>query len=181
MTNVWFTSDTHYGHSNVIKYCDRPFANAKEMDETLIENYNSVITNEDYVYHLGDFCFKGGKDASSIFNKLNGKKKFLIKGNHDAKQTLKLPWDGVYDVLYLKIRTIPNHQDDPTEIFLSHYAHRVWNKAHHGSFHCFGHSHNSLSPHGKSFDCGVDAWNYFPISLLQVKERMENLASISHH
>lgn len=75
-------SDTHFGHENVIKYCNRPFANAKEMDEAMIKNWNEVVSNKDTVIHLGDFGLGSKEYIKSILQRLNGRK-ILIKGNHD--------------------------------------------------------------------------------------------------
>lgn len=86
MTNVWVTSDTHFGHENIIKFCSRPFTSAKEMNEAMIENWNSVVGENDIVYHLGDVYFN--KNHSDFHNRLKGKKR-LILGNHDnAKDPL---------------------------------------------------------------------------------------------
>jgi calcineurin-like phosphoesterase family protein len=83
LSEIWVTSDTHFGHENIIMYCGRPFANAEIMDEVLIENWNSVVKPGDKVYHLGD-VYMGHKreNISRILSKLNGKKR-LILGNHD--------------------------------------------------------------------------------------------------
>lgn len=75
-------SDTHFGHKNIIKYCDRPFKNVEEMDKTLIENWNKTVSNQDTVLHLGDFALCSKERARQIMSQLNGKK-ILIKGNHD--------------------------------------------------------------------------------------------------
>lgn len=87
MKNIWIISDTHFNHENIIKYCNRPFANAKEMNEAMIENWNSTIKDGDMVYHCGDVYFGKNTDWS---HRLNGRKR-LILGNHDnAKdQTLQ--------------------------------------------------------------------------------------------
>ena len=79
---IWFTSDTHFGHSNILEYEKeaRPFESVETMNETLIERWNSVVHPHDTVYHLGDFCF--GKHNLSIAARLHGKKR-LILGNHD--------------------------------------------------------------------------------------------------
>lgn len=75
-------SDTHFGHENIIRYCNRPFANADEMDKVLIKNWNETVSNKDTVVHLGDFALGNKEYISSIVSKLNGRK-ILIMGNHD--------------------------------------------------------------------------------------------------
>lgn len=77
----FFTSDTHYSHRNVIKYCNRPFKDEEKMNEAMIANYNSVVSPGDVVYHLGDFAFE--KDRAKlewIMSRLNGEK-HIIWGN----------------------------------------------------------------------------------------------------
>jgi calcineurin-like phosphoesterase family protein len=154
MNKVFITSDTHFGHANIIKYCNRPFNTIQEMDEKLIENWNSVVSQQDCVYVLGDFCFS--RTPEQYFNKLNGQK-FLIKGNHDSRETYKLPWGFVKDVYSLRY--------DQYEIWLSHYAHRSWPKSFHGTLHFYGHAHGGMPPFGRSCDVGVDCWNYTPTNI----------------
>ena len=79
---IYFISDTHFNHKNIIKYCNRPFDSVEEMNNIIIKNWNKVILPNDIIYHLGDFAL-GNKELSlSIIHKLNGNK-FLIRGNHD--------------------------------------------------------------------------------------------------
>lgn len=80
---VWFTSDHHFGHKNILEYeaAHRPFASLEEMHEVLIERWNATVSSKDIVYHLGDFCF--GRANIAFAAKLNGKKR-LIMGNHDV-------------------------------------------------------------------------------------------------
>lgn len=86
MRNIFFISDTHFGHSNICKFTDnkgkkvRPFDNACEMDEQIIKNWNSVVAEHDKVYHLGDVAIP--RKGLDILERLNGNK-VLIKGNHD--------------------------------------------------------------------------------------------------
>lgn len=82
--NIWVISDTHFSHTNIIEYCKRPFANAKEMDEALIENWNSVVKPQDKVYHLGDVYMTAKREYIEhiLRYRLNGHKR-LILGNHD--------------------------------------------------------------------------------------------------
>ena len=85
---VFFTSDTHFYHANIINFCKRPFANVETMNEALIENWNAVVGANDIVFHLGDFCFGGSAEWTNILNRLNGRI-YLIVGNHDLKNLRK--------------------------------------------------------------------------------------------
>ncbi len=82
--NIFVTSNTHFNHKNIIKYCHRPFKDVEEMNEAIISNWNNSVTNDDIIYHLGDFCFGAKEELKQIFNRLNGQK-YLIMGNHDKK------------------------------------------------------------------------------------------------
>lgn len=78
--NIFVTSDTHYGHANIIKYCNRPFSSVEEMNEVMIERHNAVVREKDIIYHLGDvYMSMKGK----FLEKLTGRKR-LILGNHDT-------------------------------------------------------------------------------------------------
>lgn len=79
---IFVTADTHFGHQNIIKYCNRPFMSTEEMDAALIKNWNETVSNKDLVIHLGDFALGSRDYTASIIKKLNGKK-YLIMGNHD--------------------------------------------------------------------------------------------------
>lgn len=80
---AWFISDTHFNHENIIEYCNRPFANALEMNSYIISQWNSVITPTDTIYHLGDFALQSDKDTvTNLVNQLNGNI-ILMLGNHD--------------------------------------------------------------------------------------------------
>ena len=147
---IYFTADTHFQHKNIIKYCNRPFFNIEEHDETLIDNWNKVVKDDDIIYHLGDFCFS---DHNKILRRLKGKIIF-IKGSHDK---------------WLTHPYIINLVIDKKPITLCHYAMRVWHRSHYNSWSLFGHSHGNLKGQGKSFDVGVDCWGYKPISWDEVK------------
>jgi calcineurin-like phosphoesterase family protein len=80
---IYFTADTHFNHSNIINHCGRPFNNVDQMNDKLIQNWNSCINNDDEIYVLGDFMFKGnGTEANNLLKRLNGIK-YFIKGNHN--------------------------------------------------------------------------------------------------
>jgi calcineurin-like phosphoesterase family protein len=177
--NCWFTSDTHFGHANIIKYCNRPFADSVEMNEALIANWNAVVGPKDLIYHLGDFAF-GREDYNfdALFNRLNGLIVF-IKGNHD-----RLAWRN-RGKFYNAHDSYHEVQINGKDITLCHYAMRVWNKSHHGAWHLYGHSHGTLpdDPNALSFDCGVDCHNYTPINFDQVEAIMakKTFKPIDHH
>jgi len=83
---IFVIADTHFGHKNIIKYCDRPFKDVEEMDKALIDNWNSCVNDGDIVYVLGDFSFYSKSKTKEILDKLKGCK-VLIKGNHDRGRT----------------------------------------------------------------------------------------------
>lgn len=168
MSNIYFCSDNHFFHQNIIKYSSRPFKDVTEMNETMIANWNSVVSDNDTVYHLGDFAM-GLKNTNpnNIFRRLKGKK-HLIKGNHDYENpsVLSMPWESVQDIKIIKYKKY--------KIFLCHYAMRTWWHSYKdNSWQLHGHSHSELEETGDlSFDVGVDAWNFTPISFETVKKKM---------
>lgn len=180
MKKIWFSSDWHLSHHGVIKYDNRPFKDIYEMDETIIENYNNLVGDKDDFYFLGDFSFADQKTTDQYLSRLKGNL-FFIKGNHDhTKGTVKLyQKHGVYLGELNKI-TI-NKQD----VILCHYAMKVWNRSHHGSFHLYGHSHHSLpdDPNSLSFDVGCNGWDYKPLEFEQVQGIMskKEWKPIDHH
>lgn len=85
MSKDFFIADTHFGDEGIIKFGYRPFSNSDEMNKHLIKNWNEVVTDEDVVWIIGDFCPSNKKcELKAILSKLNGKKN-LIKGNHDEE------------------------------------------------------------------------------------------------
>lgn len=163
---IFFTSDTHFGHENIIKYCNRPFQSIDEMDNTIISNWNKIVKDNDTVYHLGDFS---SKDPYVYIKRLKGNI-VLIKGNHDAKR-INLNngkfFNGVHDLLSIKI--------EEQWIVLCHYALAVWDKSHFGAWHLFGHSHGSFKGTiGKTLDVGVDPNNFSPLSYENIKLIMDS-------
>jgi calcineurin-like phosphoesterase family protein len=174
----YFTSDTHFFHRNIIDYCQRPYADEIEMNKALVENWNSIITPADDVYHLGDFAFGDMHGVDSIMNQLNFRHLYFIKGNHDRPFCNWLS-DNRYGNSSIAKRVSLFNGFVETKIegydfVLCHYAMRVWNKSHRGVMHLYGHSHGTLpdDPNSKSFDVGIDCHNYKPLSLEQVLDIM---------
>lgn len=108
---IWITSDTHFNHANIIKYCDRPFENPAAMNEALIEKWNSRVKVNDIIYHLGD-VYSGDKPGMiNIMARLNGHKR-LVLGNHDVMS------DGILHKYFEKVMMWRIFKDE--KLMLSH-------------------------------------------------------------
>jgi calcineurin-like phosphoesterase family protein len=164
MKKLFFTSDDHFGHKNIIKYCDRPFTDVHEMNKVLIERWNAIVPENGIVYHLGDFAWRTC-NVEEIRKRLNGKI-HLIRGNHDrgmikAKHSHMFEWIKDYEEIEI--------QEIRKKIVLCHYPFRTWNKSHHLSWSLHGHCHGGLSSEGTlRLDVGVDTNNYHPYTLEQI-------------
>ena len=131
ISEICLVADTHFNHENIIKYCNRPFKDIEEMNESIIENWNSVIKKDDIVYHLGDFGFGSLEDLKQIFDRLNGKK-YLIMGNHDLRYGKNF---------FIKLGFIQVYKKGSCQIdnlLLTHYPKKVEI----GIFNYYGHIHN---------------------------------------
>lgn len=173
---IYFSADQHFGHKNIIKFCDRPFKDVDEMTEILIINHNSLVQPEDDVYYLGDFTYSA--DASQYLDRMNGRHHLII-GNHDHGVFHKRKSPGVYaSISDTKRVNWAGHK-----FFLSHYSHRVWPSSHYGTIHLYGHSHGTLPGFGKSMDVGVDGNNMFPYSGDKIVELLNKIdhISVDHH
>lgn len=170
---IWFTSDNHFGHKNIIEFSKRPFSNVEEMNETMITRWNEKIGNEDLVYHIGDFALMPANKVRQLIERLNGKI-HLITGNHETS-ALECSdcFEWVKDYYELTVEDKDAHKGQRF-IVLFHYAMRVWNASHYGTWHLYGHSHGDLTDDitSLSFDVGVDVHNFYPISYNEVKEIM---------
>jgi len=190
---IFFTADSHWNHKNICLHSHRPFLSVEEMNEELITRWNSVVSLTDTVYHTGDILFRtrGRESGWNILDRLNGRI-YLVLGNHDKhnlkqfKDRFELWPTGRWDEQLVKIKI--EDEDAPKgirEIVLCHYAMRVWQNSHHGTWMLHGHSHGSLEDLSTSlsFDVGVDCHNYYPISYQRVKEIMskKTFVPIDHH
>ena len=136
--NYWWTSDYHFSHFNIIRYCNRPFETAEEMNETIIRKHNERVQPEDTVFFLGDFIF--------------------IQGNHDNNNSLKTIITKMY--IYYGSKTIcmthkPEHADPKVPLnFCGHVHDRYKIKR--------------LSDDSLIVNFSVDVWNYYPVSFNQI-------------
>jgi calcineurin-like phosphoesterase family protein len=163
---IWFIADTHFGHTNIIRYEKRPFASVQEMDEALIRNWNSCVSESDKIFILGDFAFMPGAEIVKTVENLNGYK-VLILGNHDRHHSVTW-WQkaGFNEVSAYPI--IVN------EFFiLSHEPMYVNDNMPYANI--FGHVHGNpmytdCSP--QSFCVSVERIGYMPIEIEEIKHRM---------
>jgi calcineurin-like phosphoesterase family protein len=170
----FFTSDEHYGHRNIIKFCKRPFADIYEMREKLIAAHNAKVGRGDMTYHLGDMFWRTMPvdECLDIMNQLNGQH-MLVWGNHDElvedNRDLQARFANIQHRLFLpKTAFVP-------KIVLDHYAGRVWRNSNNGSYQLYGHSHAALpEANTLSFDVGVDSRpDYAPWSEAEIVAKMQ--------
>lgn len=169
LPRIWFTADQHFGHDHILELSKRPFKDANDMYEGMIRNWNSVVKDSDEIWVLGDFSLKHFKKWDE---RLQGIKHY-IKGSHDD-----IPASyGAVKMEILRHLPLPGLEKN-FSLTLCHYAMRSWDKSHYGTWHLYGHHHGMLPPYGLSFDVGVDCWDYTPILLEQVAEKMATLTPI---
>ena len=181
--NSFFTSDTHFGHANIIKYAMRPYENVDQMNEDLIKRWNSVVGPDDIVFHLGDFMFGNINRFWEYRSRLNGKI-YLIHGNHDYK----LMCEGNIEEGFEDICAQMNICVDGQKIYLSHFPFLTFDGIFKDkpSWQLFGHVHsNKNHPYTSpdmprlnyllptQYDVGTDNNDYTPVSFAQVKEIIE--------
>lgn len=197
---IWFTSDLHMWHSNILKYNpNRPWTEVQEMNEGLIRNWNSLIKPEDTVYCLGDFSFNF-RSIELYSNRLNGSK-FLCPGNHDfvhsynkksRNETKRLEWIkkyeeygwtilpeqttidiegiGVVNICHMPYASYGDHMDAEKN---DKYA--KWRPKDDGKYLLHGHTHSLEKIKGRNIHVGIDAWNCFPVSIEQIKNVIKGM------
>lgn len=183
-SGIFFTSDTHFGHSKIIEYCKRPFSSIEEHDRALIQNWNNTVGQDDTVFHLGDFAYGNSQFIANIIKQLNGNI-ILIKGNHDLKNMNPTLYNIFSDVVYQARILI-----DKQTVYLNHFPFLCFD---HGdinlykdnySIQLFGHVHSGPLTSSKDvsrlnilfptqYDVGVDNNNYTPISWADVKNKIK--------
>ena len=173
MSKIFFTADTHFGHKNIIKFSDRPFKTIQEMNEEIIERWNNKVGPDDMVYHLGDVGLCSSSKLRKILDRLNGKI-HLIRGNHEsAAEDCHSRFEWIKDYHELEVPD-PDAFKGVRFIALFHYAMRVWNASHYGTWHLYGHTHGELEDlsDSLSLDVGVDCHDLEPLSYEEIKDLM---------
>lgn len=161
MSNIFFTADIHFNHSNIVKYCNRPFDNIEEMNNKIIDSWNNTVKDDDIIYYVGDFCFKSKYKFWE--NKLNGKI-IYFRGNHDR-----------FVCLDSAVITFNNHK-----IFIRHKS--IMNKCECPDFINFvisAHSHEKYKYKVVDdiivINVGVDVWNFKPVTIERVINYYKNI------
>lgn len=181
-SKVFFTSDTHWGHTNILEFCNRPYKNVEEMNHCLIDNWNKKVPADGLVFHLGDFAWGGYPFWKNIRDQLNGKI-ILIKGNHDEKNLTTTGAQELFEhVAYqMKIRI------EGRAIYLNHNPFLCYGGTYRDPkglvYQAFGHVHSGPGAKGldverlgvlfpTQYDVGVDNNNYEPISWAEFNEKI---------
>jgi calcineurin-like phosphoesterase family protein len=159
---VWFTADTHFGHAGALSLYRRPFGSVAAMNAEMVARWNEAVGPNDDIWHLGDFALRTPVAAvSDLLSSLNGRK-HLVTGNNDPIEIAALPgWSSVQ--AYAEITA------DGQRVVLCHYAFRTWNGMAKGVLNLHGHSHGRLKPLPRQTDVGVDAWDFRPIQVRQMR------------
>ena len=188
---IWFTSDEHYFHRNIIRYCKRPFENELEMTEAIIFNHNKVVQDGDIVIHLGDFGYGNELKLRWVLNQLKGKH-ILIMGNHDKgglQKWLKLGFDWACYEMQMKIYG--------QKVILKHYPYRpkfwqlLWKRIkrkkikylerrpiNKGHWLLHGHTHSRTFIIDKQINVGVDSTNFTPVSYRDLEKLIEKTINV---
>jgi len=192
MPDIYFITDHHFGHANIIEFCERPFTDVDQMDAVLIRRWNTKVAPDDQVYHLGDFTL--GEDAESYFKQLNGRIRILgISWHHDRRwlprRNILSPDMKVSNLtvgIYPFLATANGHPIEvlppmhviemdigekyPHAIVLCHYPLAEWDRKHYGAWHLHGHSHGKYRGNGLIMDIGVDNHDFYPVSLNKIEK-----------
>jgi calcineurin-like phosphoesterase family protein len=177
---IYFIADHHWGHKAIIWMENRPFKDVLEMNEFMINSWNSIITNDDEVYHLGDISYKMNPNQLKykILPRLNGKI-HLIRGNHDKDKIISKIGDrfeSISDYKYLSY----NYENKNYDFALFHYPITSWANRYRGCIHLHGHDHNFNNDEmeknyfGNIMNVSVEHLNYIPISIVDVINNFKN-------
>ena len=177
--NVWFTSDTHFGHENIIRFCNRPFINAAEMNAELIRRWRETVPDDGIIFHLGDFAHDSSRLWNDILNALPGHK-YLILGNHDMK-AIRQGFMSHFELVTQQMTIRVGGQ----AIVLNHNPFLCYGGSYRDVWQLFGHVHSGPASHTgldhprlkmlfpRQYDVGVDNNDYRPISFADVKAKIE--------
>ena len=171
---VWFTSDLHFWHKNICKYCNRPYDTIEEMNQAIVDNWNSVVKDDDTVFVLGDLGFCGIEKLRPLIAQLKGTI-YVIQGNHDSDKIICKLYEEDHILEFaklLEITIIGDEECPDQDLTLCHFPMIDWYNKEKGAWMVHGHQHQL--PHTPScspahWDVGLDRNGLFPISFEQLK------------
>ena len=179
---TYVTSDLHFGHSNIKKFCPVTRArfsdNTDEMNEAMIKEWNEIVEPEDTVYILGDVAFMPATKAAVLLKRMNGRK-ILIEGNHDHKALKDINFQKAFAEVHKYLEIVHNG----TKVIMSHYPFLEWNQMHRGSVHFFGHVHGNPTgqEHFRCLDVGMDATGWIVLEMEDAIARAMRGQIKGHH
>lgn len=179
MVKYWFSADWHLGHKNVLKLSNRPFGSIEQHDEHIINRCNELVNNEDTLIYCGDLAWNQSyNNYKSIFQRINCRNIYFVLGNHDNKNALiRCQKEGlIISVIENKIFNIGDKH-----IFVSHFPMREWCGFHQDYYHIYGHAHGNIADYCKSTDCGVDCWEYEPVSIDEILKYIDENCTENIH
>lgn len=189
---IYFTSDNHFGHANILRWSKRSFKDVQDMEEKMVSRWNSTVQPDDTVIVVGDFAFTGSKERERILNRLNGFK-VLVQGNHDKGHKCPRGFDLMVGEMTVRIGgrmvSVKHYplKYSGMERFVAdvratkfvkkvlpfwfrhapRYLHRMPKDV--GQWHIHGHTHSSKKFNGRQIHVGCDAWNCTPVSIKQLE------------
>jgi len=151
---IFFTSDTHFNHKNIITFVNRPFETVEQMNHYLIKIWNDTVSKHDIIYHLGDFGFGSEDELENIISQLNGKI-ILVKGNHDNNRVFRKLKEKelLYEYHEMGLRIRHNKH----KLYLTHYPLVISEKPKQWSIH--GHVHGQESPYKNHLNVCLDSYD----------------------
>jgi len=175
---IFFTSDTHFNHKNIIRFCNRPFSNVHTMNQIMIANWNSKVGKDDLVYHLGDVGLGNKSKQHELVTQLNGTI-ILIRGNHDPKNQELAATEWFKECGFASVYEYKNLKFEEFGMTLVHNPNREIERSYqlvlHGHFHSSKENRITKKLYGNLLiDVGVDGNDFFPYSFNEVVKLVED-------
>ncbi|MBC7679285.1 MAG: metallophosphoesterase family protein [Pseudorhodobacter sp.] len=175
---LYLTADTHFGHHNIIAYCNRPYADVQQMQDGLVDRWNDVVRPQDEVWHLGDVAMGRLPETLQVVRRLHGRK-HLVPGNHDrcwAGHSRAAEWTALYqDVGFTLLPSQTTLAFGPKTALVCHFPYRDpavvqqrYGQDHpddDGRWLLHGHVHDAWRQRRRMINVGVDVWDHRPVGL----------------
>lgn len=168
---IYFIADTHFGHENIIRLCERPFKSIAEMDSYMVSAWNAKVKDEDTVYILGDFAFRSQEPQR--YGRACRGHKILIKGNHDIKNMKNNSFTSCFEAMYDMLDIVIGNE----RFIMCHYPIAEWSGYYHHAWHIYGHIHNKtdipayeyMKKEPYALNAGADIIQFAPATFEELK------------